>query len=402
MRARLHEAIFIDDDAAADATLSVNGMLIDKVSVTSDASFVLKGQLPETETGKTLRIQVSTSRAINPYAIDARIRDERFLGVCVESVAFVDAAEYREHELGRGKESVSDSSEDVAANLSYVSPGETAQSSQPNSASSKWQKLNRTKGIVTASVQSKLSRMRRRGLAKFVRAGDKANSERQWEAAERAYSNALKIDPALVAIWVQLGHALKEQGKLQKAADAYRKAAAAAPGQSEPLLHLGHVPKRLGDQAKAAETFGEVLKIDASIGEAEAELRLLGAADALPSPSSATLSVSDIIRKGDRANLGRRWEDAVQFYREALVRDPSLPHIWVQLGHMLKESGDLLAAEDAYIQSLGIDPGNADTHLQMGHLLKLRGDVSGAKAAYLRALELDKALQDAQKELSVL
>src|SRR5439155_23929668 len=46
----------------------------------------------------------------------------------------------------------------------------------------------------------------------FVGEGDKARAARDWSEAARQYRRALGLQPALMPIWVQLGHALKEAG----------------------------------------------------------------------------------------------------------------------------------------------------------------------------------------------
>ena len=63
-----------------------------------------------------------------------------------------------------------------------------------------------------------------------VRLGDAARSRRDWPAAAQAYRAAVDADSGLGHIWVQLGHALKEQGDLAGAIEAYGDAAARRPG----------------------------------------------------------------------------------------------------------------------------------------------------------------------------
>jgi hypothetical protein len=113
----------------------------------------------------------------------------------------------------------------------------------------------------------------------------------------------------------------------------------------------------------------------------------------------------DVVSLGDRARDARQWELAAQLYREGLDRDPRNPHIWVQYGHALKESGELrdpdklAQAELAYRRALSLDPGAADTYLQLGHILKLQGKTEEAQAAYLRALAMNPAMPYPQEEL---
>ena len=105
------------------------------------------------------------------------------------------------------------------------------------------------------------------------------------------------------------------------------------------------------------------------------------------------------IARADRARDAGQWPLAARHYRQALSEEPELPAIWVQYGHMLKESGDVAAAEAAYRESLRLDPENADTYLQLGHALNLQRRVEAAEAAYLSAVALDRRLDFAIEAL---
>jgi lipopolysaccharide biosynthesis protein/tetratricopeptide (TPR) repeat protein len=109
-----------------------------------------------------------------------------------------------------------------------------------------------------------------------------------------------------------------------------------------------------------------------------------------------------VITLADQARDQRQWERAAEYYREALRRKPQNPPIWVQYGHVLKESGHLAKAEKAYRTALAYDPRNADSHLQLGHVLKIQGKKEEARAAYLRAIALDPSLNGASLEFAQL
>lgn len=102
---------------------------------------------------------------------------------------------------------------------------------------------------------------------------------------------------------------------------------------------------------------------------------------------------------GDAARDRRAWKSAARHYRGSLALNPDRTDLWVQLGHALKESGDLAGAADAYRCAIEREPENADTHLQLGHLFKLEKRWSDAAAAYVAALKLDMSLEDPAREL---
>lgn len=117
-------------------------------------------------------------------------------------------------------------------------------------------------------------------------------------------------------------------------------------------------------------------------------------------PPGRAEDVQRLLSLADMARDSRRWADAVRFYREYLaLRDEDAP-IWVQLGHALKELGNLGEAEAAYKKSLALAPEIADTQLQLGHLYKKMRNFSDAIAAYREAARVDARLLDANHELA--
>jgi tetratricopeptide (TPR) repeat protein len=105
------------------------------------------------------------------------------------------------------------------------------------------------------------------------------------------------------------------------------------------------------------------------------------------------------ILRAERAQEARRWELAAQCYRKALIAMPNVPGMWVQYGHVLKESGKVVEAEAAYRRAITLDPDHADAHLQLGHLLRIQGRTEEAAGAFLRSVVLDPAPRHARDQL---
>jgi glycosyltransferase involved in cell wall biosynthesis len=85
-----------------------------------------------------------------------------------------------------------------------------------------------------------------RATYRHIRSADGARSRSDWITAARHYKAALSITPALPHIWMQLGHAAKESGRISDATNAYEQAALLSEGDPEPHMFLGHMAKRLG------------------------------------------------------------------------------------------------------------------------------------------------------------
>jgi len=117
------------------------------------------------------------------------------------------------------------------------------------------------------------------------------------------------------------------------------------------------------------------------------------------SNGAETDRLTELLNRADSARDSRRWTDAAEGYRTILDFEPELAPIWVQYGHMLKETGRHDEARAAYERALRLEPFNADTHLQIGHLLKITNKKISAIDSYARALEIDPRFREAEKEL---
>lgn len=73
---------------------------------------------------------------------------------------------------------------------------------------------------------------------------------------------------------------------------------------------------------------------------------------------------------GDLARDNKDWEGAAENYQRYLAASPDDTDIWVQLGHVLKEQGNLTEAESAYRRASILAPSDSDARLHLAHLLK--------------------------------
>ena len=100
-------------------------------------------------------------------------------------------------------------------------------------------------------------------------------------------------------------------------------------------------------------------------------------------------SIRRAFEKANAARDARRWSAAANHYRHFLSHHPDDFAIWVQLGHMLAESGEWDGADRAYRTADALRPDDADLALCRGHLARRMGDVDGALAHYRASHALD-------------
>jgi glycosyltransferase involved in cell wall biosynthesis len=108
--------------------------------------------------------------------------------------------------------------------------------------------------------------------------GDAARDAKDWPSAETAYENHLRSTPEDMAIWVQYGHSLKEQGKLIDAEAAYRRAIDLIPNDADAHLQLGHLLKAQGKLIDAERAYALSMEIAPSKAAFDELMRLGSAA----------------------------------------------------------------------------------------------------------------------------
>lgn len=123
----------------------------------------------------------------------------------------------------------------------------------------------------------------------LVTAGDAANRERNWPLAERHYREALERDPSLGAVWVQLGHAVKEQGRVCEAEACYRRATTVDPESSDAWVQLGYCLKLQGRTWDAGDAFIRAKEIDSQLDYVVSKGAVV---DILPSVNSLSGAIS--------------------------------------------------------------------------------------------------------------
>jgi tetratricopeptide (TPR) repeat protein len=122
-----------------------------------------------------------------------------------------------------------------------------------------------------------------RGKGSAMQRADRARAARRWERAAHFYLEALEQrSPNRPAIWVQLGHALKEAGKTAEAEFAYRRAARLDQRNTEALVPLGQLLRQQGRDDEAVAVYRRALEL---VPSAEQRAFLCGELAALGTPA---------------------------------------------------------------------------------------------------------------------
>ena len=193
---------------------------------------------------------------------------------------------------------------------------------------------------------------------RLIREANRARKQREWGEAARLFGEALRSDPSLAHIWLQLGHARKELGELDAAADAYRRAAELLPDAAEPLLHLGHVRKITGDGAGAARFYMDAAKTEPNHLEAISELHGLVDRELSLSPSELAELMTHWLPDADEtpgADLGAARAALERVDTMLRGRDPGgAEALAATLAAIDRLSRDSLEAEDGAASGLAV------------------------------------------------
>ena len=265
---------------------------------------------------------------------------------------------------------------------------------------------------------SPLNLVARWHIARLLRVARRAARQRDWQNAEISYSSIIAVCGTIPRIWLQYGHALKEQGNLTGAERAYREALTLDPSDPEAHLQLGHALKLRGAYAPATEAYVDAFRLRPSFDAARRELVAMGfsarqfAEVVLTADLKAPPARHQPLAKGVSGARGRLlleiarsasrrrdWPAAAAKYERLLTKFSGVAAVWTQLGHAFKEQGLHQEAQGAYLEALKRDRNNADTFLHLGHALKLQAEDEASLKAYLWAFRLQPNLLAVHEEL---
>lgn len=97
--------------------------------------------------------------------------------------------------------------------------------------------------------------------------------------------------------------------------------------------------------------------------------------------------VYKFMKAGNAARAEKRWEDAVSFFQQAANSDPTLAHVWIQLGHAFNMVMQQASARKAYLRAAALNHASGEGFLHAGQWSERTGEIDLAieyfKAAYL-------------------
>lgn len=241
-------------------------------------------------------------------------------------------------------------------------------------------------------------------------AGDQARDKQVWSDAIHHYENYVRAHPDDAAIWVQLGHALKESGNHSAAEQAYLKAKDLQPEDADVALQLGHVLKIMGRTHEAITAYAQALQLEATstayrelvaLGQTVRADRLLGRLKAASHQPTMYLQINDLLHflriHKTPSGIQRVQLGIIAYYLTPAHKDetssikfvfnhPDDVRVWRASPRLLRLMIELLKAidvdgmylrkviDDIFNDGVIVKPGNGDTFIVLGAFWGMPGN----------------------------
>jgi tetratricopeptide (TPR) repeat protein len=176
---------------------------------------------------------------------------------------------------------------------------------------------------------------------------------KDFEKAREAAQRAVDADPSLVIGWHILGIALEKTDDFPGALDAYERGLALDPTNPPIANDLGRLAMRLEMLPQAEALFRHYLAHRPNSPEAANNLGCLL-----------------------RAQM--RFQEAIDVLKPAVQAYPDRGLLWITLGTVVGDMGQIESAEAFYREAIRLEPKNAKARYNLSHVLYTHGDLDEA------------------------
>ena len=205
------------------------------------------------------------------------------------------------------------------------------------------------------------------------------------DSARMAYEASLELDDSNSTTYMWLGQLYEELGEMDEALEVSRKGLALRPDDPDYQYVVGSLLSRMGRDA-----------------EAEGYLRRV--AEQQPWHHGAQVNMGQVLmRLGkedeaqpyfERADSAQQLNQQITEAEDAINREPRAIERWIELGQLLRKSGDLEKAIEAFKVAVALDPWNMRMQSNLALLHMETGDTRTAIRRYRAIVSVDSSMAD--------
>lgn len=199
--------------------------------------------------------------------------------------------------------------------------------------------------------------------------------------AESYFKQCLQVSPLFVPAYAQRTELLMKEGRHAEAEADLTLLESALPFEPIIKLHAASLYTAFGNLRMDQQRYNEAVQYYAQ------------AVDADPRADDAMNNLALAL-----ANSGRHAE-SLELYRQMAAARPDDPSLQNNLGVVLRNNGQLEAAAAAFRAAVELDPKSSEPRANLGSILELQGRGDEALAELLRAAEMDDRYIGAQINL---
>ncbi len=222
-------------------------------------------------------------------------------------------------------------------------------------------------------------------------------AQNQLEAAEAAFQEAARLQPADSAIHYQLGEVLARRGKPAEAIAQFRKAIELAPAEPQPYFRLAVLQAQLKRPHDAQETLTPLLRLRPDYSDTYLLLGRIAEEEGDHARAEQHLRQYVRLQPADltgRGELGvvllaqEKYDEAEALLQQVLAQDPNSGIALYNLGLLYNRRGDHRKAKAHLEAATRLLPEDVGASYQLGTALVRLGELPEAEKALRQAVAL--------------
>ena len=231
----------------------------------------------------------------------------------------------------------------------------------------------------------------------YINIGIALKNQGKLEEAIKAYDQTILLKPECADAYNNKGNALKDLGKLEDALAAYDKALLLDSDFAEVYNNVGNVYQNQGQQKDAIEAYDKALSLKPNFAEAynnkgNALNKLGKVEESINAFNNAINLKSDYAEayysKGNALKNQDELVTAIEAYKKALIVKSDFIDAYYNMGDVFVKLGKLEQAVSAYEKAISFKPDFFQAYNQMGNSLLTLGKIDKAIIAYRKAITI--------------